>query len=152
MFRGRDSVLEVLLVHPGGPFWKNKDAGAWSIPKGEVEPREDLLLAAQREFKEELGIRPASPFYALGSITQKSGKVVHAWAFEGDCDPSKVQSNTCEIEWPPRSGKRITIPEVDRAAFFSVREAAEKLNPAQVPFLLRLQESLSVPVRRPQST
>jgi predicted NUDIX family NTP pyrophosphohydrolase len=140
MFRVRGGLLEVLLVHPGGPFWQTKDAGAWGIPKGEVEPGEDLLLAAQREFKEELGLTPTPPFHPLGSVTQKSGKVVHAWAFEGDCDPSRIQSNTSEIEWPPRSGKRLTIPEIDRAAFFSIQEAAKRLHPAQVPLLLRLRE------------
>ena len=140
MFRTRGHVLQVLLVHPGGPFWKNKEAGAWSIPKGEVEPGEELLAAACREFKEELGLEPTGPFSMLGAVTQKSGKIVHAWAFEGECDPGRIQSNTCEIEWPPRSGKKITIPEIDRAEFFSLEEAEQKINPAQVPLLSLLQK------------
>ena len=135
MFRVRAGELEVLLVHPGGPFWKNKDLGAWSIPKGEVGAGEDSLVAAQREFQEELGVPPQPPFYELGSITQKSGKLVHAWAFEGDCEASASHSNTCEIEWPPKSGKKLTIPEIDQAAFFTIAQATAKLNPAQVPLL-----------------
>src|SRR6185295_3956677 len=113
LFRERSGRLEVLLVHPGGPFWKNKDEGAWTIPKGEVCEGEELLACARREFQEETGIAPAGNFSALAPIRQKSGKIVHAWAFEGDCDPTKIQSNTITIEWPPRSGKRIQIPEVD---------------------------------------
>jgi predicted NUDIX family NTP pyrophosphohydrolase len=134
MFRRRPAGLEVLLVHPGGPFWKNKDAGAWSIPKGEVEAGEDLLAGAQREFQEELGFAPvaAGPFIALSPIKQKSGKIVHAWAFEGDCDPATCKSNTMRILWPPGSGKWTTIPEVDRAEFFDVPTARGKINPAQV--------------------
>jgi predicted NUDIX family NTP pyrophosphohydrolase len=140
MFRIRNGTLQVLLVHPGGPFWKNKDAGVWSIPKGEPEPGEDLLPAARREFREETGLEAEGPFHDLGSITQKSGKVVHAWAFAGDCDPSNVRCNKCEIEWPPKSGQKITIPEIDRAEFFSIDEAATKLNPAQVPLLFHLRD------------
>ncbi len=133
MFRRREQVLEVLLAHPGGPFWKNKDAGAWSIPKGELEAGEEPLAAAQREFEEELGIKPQGPFFKLGSVTQKSGKVVQAWAFEGDCDPSAIRGNTFEIEWPPKSGKKTAFPErLTTPRFFSLKEeAAEKLNPAQ---------------------
>ncbi len=132
MFRIHDGVLEVLLVHPGGPFWKTKDAGAWSIPKGEVEAGEDLLSAAQREFEEELGIKSTGPFHALGSIKQKGGKVVHAWAFEGDCDVTQIQCSTnVEIEWPPKSGKKISFPEVDRAEFFTIEVAKMKINAAQ---------------------
>lgn len=140
MFRLRDNSLEVFLAHPGGPFWKNKDAGAWSIPKGEVEEGEDLLATAKREFEEEIGTKPQGPFYPLGSVTQKSGKIVHAWAFEGDCDPSKINCNTCEIEWPPRSGKMITISEIDRAEFFNIRDASEKINPAQIGLLSGLEK------------
>ena len=140
MFRVRDGILEVLLAHPGGPFWHSKDFGAWTIPKGEIEGAADPLATAQREFEEETGLKPAGPFYPMGSVTQKSGKLVHAWAFRGDCDPSKIQSNLVEIEWPPRSGKRITIPEIDRAEFFNLHVAGQKLNPAQVPFLARLEE------------
>jgi predicted NUDIX family NTP pyrophosphohydrolase len=140
MFRIREGTLEVFLAHPGGPFWKNKDAGAWSIPKGEVEEGEDVLATAKREFAEEIGVAPREPFYPLGSITQKSGKTVHAWAFEGDCDPNEIRCNTIEIEWPPKSGKKMTIPEIDRAEFFTLREASEKLNPAQVALLLPLEK------------
>jgi predicted NUDIX family NTP pyrophosphohydrolase len=139
MFRIRENVLQVFLAHPGGPFWKSKDAGAWSIPKGEIEEGEDLLDTAKREFEEEIGVKPQEPFFPLGSITQKSGKVVHAWAFQGDCDPTKIRCNTIEIEWPPKSGKKMTIPEIDRADFFSIREATEKLNHAQVSLLFPLE-------------
>jgi predicted NUDIX family NTP pyrophosphohydrolase len=138
MYRKHAGTLEVLLGHPGGPFWKKKDLGAWTIPKGELETGEDLLQAAQREFEEELGCKAVLPFLALGSVTQKSGKVVHAWAFQGDCDPSTVRSNLITIEWPPKSGKQMEIPELDRVEFFSVTDAAEKINPAQRPFLERL--------------
>ena len=135
MYRRIAGYLEFLLVHPGGPFWKNKDTGAWSIPKGEVEESEDSLAAARREFEEELGIRPAGDFRELKPIKQKSGKIVQAWAFEGDCDPKQIKSNAFTIEWPPRSGKMTSFPEVDRAAFFRLQEARAKINPAQIPFL-----------------
>ncbi len=138
MYRVRGSKVEVLLVHSGGPFWKNKDDGAWSIPKGEVAEGELLEDAARREFEEELGLRPSGALIGLSSVTQKSGKVVHAWAFEGDCDPTAIRSNTFTIEWPPKSGKMETFPEVDRAAFFAVATAREKIIPAQAPFLDRL--------------
>jgi predicted NUDIX family NTP pyrophosphohydrolase len=128
-------TLQVLLVHPGGPFWASKDLGAWSIPKGEVEPDEDLLATAQREFAEELGFPPTPPFHPLGQIRQKAGKIVHAWAFQGDCDPTQCKSNTYRIEWPPKSGQWASYPEVDRAEFFDLPTAREKINPAQVPFL-----------------
>jgi predicted NUDIX family NTP pyrophosphohydrolase len=133
----------VLLVHPGGPFWAKKDAGAWSIPKGEYEPSEDALRAAIREFGEETGMAPEGDFHSLGEIVQKSGKAVRAWACKGDFDPAKLVSNLCEIEWPPRSGKRLQIPEADRAEWFSIDEARIKLNPAQVPFLDRLAARLA---------
>lgn len=140
MFRVCGDVLQVFLAHPGGPFWQNKDAGAWSIPKGEIEANEDMLATAIREFQEEIGITPLEPFFPLGSITQKSGKTVHAWAFQGDCDSSKVRSNTVEIEWPPRSGKKLLIPEIDRAEFFELPEALKRVNPAQAELLLRLEK------------
>ena len=140
MYRVRGGVLEVLLAHPGGPFWKKKDEGAWTIPKGEIESGCDPLSEACREFQEETGIQPAPPFRALGSIVQKSGKTVHGWAFQGDCDPVAIRSNMAEIEWPARSGKKMLVPEIDRAEFFTVEEAAKKINPAQTPFLKALAE------------
>lgn len=137
MFRQRDGNLEVLLVHPGGPFWINKDVNAWSIPKGELNPGEDILTAARREFEEEIGFRTDPPFIPLGTIKKKSGKIVHAWAFRGNCDPHAISSNLVKIEWPPKSGNEIEIPEIDKAEFFPVPEAFKKINPAQVG-LLRL--------------
>lgn len=140
LYRFHDGALQVLLVHPGGPFWAKKDAGAWTIPKGEVEPEEDQFAAARREFEEELGFSPSGHFVPVGTITQKAGKVVQAWAFEGDCDPSAIKSNSFVIEWPPHSGKQQAFPEVDRAEFFGLEEAKRKINPAQVELLSRLQE------------
>jgi predicted NUDIX family NTP pyrophosphohydrolase len=143
MYRIRDGRLEVFIAHPGGPFFAAKDEGYWSLPKGETEPGEDLLAAAVREFKEETGIEPQTPFIELGSVKQKSGKIVHGWAFEGDWDESRpLRSNRFEIEWPPRSGKRQDFPEIDRAGFFSIAEARRKLTEAQHPFLERLQAAL----------
>ena len=131
--------LEVLLVHPGGPAWARRDAGAWSIPKGEYLEPEDPLAAARREFEEELGSAPpGGEAMDLGEITQKSGKRVRAFALEGDLDPERVLSNTCEIEWPPRSGRRMVIPEIDRAEWFDLAEAGQKINPAQLELLERL--------------
>ena len=138
MYRIRRGQPEFLLVHPGGPFWKNRDEGAWSIPKGEVGPDEDLLAAAQREFREELGIEPRGPFLPLDSVRQKSGKRVHAWAFQGDCDPSQIRSNTFQMEWPPKSGRMAEFPEVDRADFFDLPAARKKIVPAQRPLLDQL--------------
>jgi predicted NUDIX family NTP pyrophosphohydrolase len=135
----------VLLVHPGGPFWAKKDAGAWSIPKGEYELGEDPLRTAIREFGEETGMKLKGEFQALGEIVQAKGKAVTAWACEGDFDPAKLVSNYCEIEWPPRSGKRLQIPEVDRAGWFTLDAARVKLNPAQFPFLDRLAAHLAQP-------
>jgi predicted NUDIX family NTP pyrophosphohydrolase len=123
---------EFLLVHPGGPFFKNKDAGAWSIPKGEFTDDEDALAAAKREFEEETGVTLSGDFIALKPIKQKSGKTVYAWAVEGDIDADNITSNTFEIEWPPKSGKMASFPEVDRAAWFGFDEAVVKINPAQV--------------------
>jgi predicted NUDIX family NTP pyrophosphohydrolase len=142
MYRTAGGILEVLLVHPGGPFWTNKEQGAWTISKGELEDDEDPLETARREFEEETGIRPEGPFLELSPVRQKGGKVIHGWAFEGDCDPRKLRSNTFSIEWPPKSGRRQEFPEIDRAAFFPVAEAESKINPAQVPFLAELAEKL----------
>ena len=139
MYRVRDGALEVLLAHPGGPLFANKDEGAWSIPKGQLDGDETPLDAARREFEEETGLTPTAPFHALTPVTQKSGKVVHAWAFEGDCDPSAIRSNTFTMVWPPWSGRRREFPEIDRAAFFGRGEAARKINPRQRPFLEELQ-------------
>jgi predicted NUDIX family NTP pyrophosphohydrolase len=139
MFRKAKSGLEVLLVHPGGPFFRNKDDGAWTIPKGEVGEDEDLLVRARTEFEEELGFAPTGNWIELGSVKQKGGKTVHAWAFEGDLpDHFKLASNTFEMEWPPRSGRQQTFPEIDRAEFFSIVEAKQKINAAQIAFLERL--------------
>jgi predicted NUDIX family NTP pyrophosphohydrolase len=148
LFRRRGGRLEVLLAHPGGPFWANRDAGAWSLPKGLAEPGEDLLTAARREFSEETGLSPDGPFLALGSIRQKSGKVVHAWACEGDADPAQLTSNTMSVEWPPGSGKRVEFPEIDRCAWFEPAEARAKLNPAQAEFVDRLEAALANPPDR----
>jgi predicted NUDIX family NTP pyrophosphohydrolase len=142
MFRRKNTAVEFLLVHPGGPFWKNKDDGAWSIPKGEAQPDEDLLSRARIEFKEELGIEPVGDFIPLGSIKQKGGKAVHAWAFEGDLPHNfQLKSNTFEIEFPPRSGKFKEFPEIDRAEFFVEEIARRKINPAQLSFFDRLREA-----------
>jgi predicted NUDIX family NTP pyrophosphohydrolase len=138
MYRVADGAPEVLLVHPGGPFFAKKDEGAWTIPKGVLDPGEDALACAKRELREETGIVPPETSYApLGSIKQAGGKVVQAWAFAGDWSGVLV-SNTFELEWPPRSGKKRAFPEVDRAAFFTIEEARRKMNPAQAPFLDRL--------------
>jgi predicted NUDIX family NTP pyrophosphohydrolase len=138
MWRRLTDELEVFLVHPGGPLWAKNDRGAWTIPKGEYEPDEDPLDAARREFAEETGFPAAGEFVPLGSIRQKSGKVVTAWAFEGDCDPAQLRSNTCKIEWPPRSGRRIEIPEVDRGRWFAIEEAPEYIRQEQRPLLNKL--------------
>jgi predicted NUDIX family NTP pyrophosphohydrolase len=141
----RDAGIEVLLVHPGGPFWARKDDGAWSVPKGEYEPSEDPLEVALREFEEELGAEPPDPAGALplGELRQPSGKVVSAWAVEGDLDVSDVRSNMFEMEWPPRSGRTQEFPEVDRAGWFSPDQARRKLLRGQVGFLDRLAEQLA---------
>jgi predicted NUDIX family NTP pyrophosphohydrolase len=131
MYRSHEGVLQVLLAHPGGPFFKNKDDGAWTIPKGEIEPGEDLLEAAKREFKEEIGFTSTGPFIALSPIKQKGGKIVHAWAFQGDFDPNTIVSNTFSMEWPPKSGRQMEFPEIDRAEFFVLLEAKRKIKIGQ---------------------
>lgn len=143
LFRRPAGTLDVFLAHPGGPFWASRDAGAWTIPKGLIDPGEDPLTAARREFGEETGLHPAGPFLPLGSVRQKAGKVVHAWACEGDADPAAATSNTMRVEWPPRSGKWMTVPEVDRCAWFDPATAREKINPAQAGLIDRLEELLA---------
>jgi predicted NUDIX family NTP pyrophosphohydrolase len=138
MFRKNGNNLELFLVHPGGPFWAKKNLGAWSIPKGLVDENEDKLAAAQREFTEETSFVASGPFIDLGMVRLKSGKVIHAWAFEGDYDPSELRSNTFAIEWPPRSKRMKEFPEIDQARFFSVAEARQRINQSQVPFIDRL--------------
>ena len=139
LHRRRAGELEVLLVHPGGPFWARRDAGAWSIPKGEYAPSEDPLCAARRGFEEELGTPPPhGPVEDLGEIRQKGGKLVRAFALEGDLDTERIISNTFKLQWPPRSGRMIDVAEVDRAEWFTLQEAGKKINPAQVELLERL--------------
>jgi predicted NUDIX family NTP pyrophosphohydrolase len=138
MFRRRAGAPQVLLVHPGGPFWAKKDQGAWSIPKGEYEPGEDPLVAARREFTEETGIVPEGEFVALTPLRQAGGKIVRAFAIEGDCDPQAIRSNTFVIEWPPRSGRQQEFPEVDRAGWFPLEEAKQKLLAAQAALVEEL--------------
>ncbi len=142
MYRQGAAGLEVLLVHPGGPFWAKKDAGAWSIPKGEYEAGEAALDSAVREFAEETGGAAVGPFVALGEVKQASGKVVTAWAFAGEFDVATLRSNTVRVAWPPRSGRQIEVPEVDRAEWFGVAAARGKLNQAQVAFVERLVAAL----------
>jgi predicted NUDIX family NTP pyrophosphohydrolase len=143
LHRGGGDGLEVLLVHPGGPAWSKRDAGAWSIPKGEIAEDEDPLAAALREFEEEIGTPPpAGAADDLGEIRQRSGKRVRAWALAGDLDASRIVSNTFMFEWPPRSGRMIEIPEVDRAEWFGIETARERINSGQVPLLDRLEELL----------
>jgi predicted NUDIX family NTP pyrophosphohydrolase len=141
MYRVRNDQLEVLLVHLGGPFWAKKDAGAWFIPKGEVDPGEDEFAAAKREFREETGIEAGGEFIALGTVKHTGGKIVHAWAFQGDCDPASIRSNTFMFEWPPRSGNRQEFPEVDRAEFMSVEQARVKMLAAEFELVERLEKA-----------
>ena len=144
LHRERAGAREVLLVHPGGPFWAKKDAGAWSIPKGEYEDGEDARACALREFREELGAPPPDgELTDLGEVRQKSGKVVTAWALEGDADAGDITSNTFTMEWPPRSGRQREFPEIDRAGWFALDEARTKILPAQAPLLDRLAERTS---------
>jgi predicted NUDIX family NTP pyrophosphohydrolase len=139
LHRRREGALEVLLVHPGGPLWAKRDLGAWSIPKGEIDAAEDPLAAARREVEEETGLRAEGPFEALGSIRQRGGKVVWAWAAPAEFDPAALRSGTFELEWPPRSGRRARFPEVDRAAWFALDEARRRILPGQAPLLDRLE-------------
>jgi len=144
LYRKTENGLEVFLVHPGGPFFARKDNGAWSVPKGETDGDEDFLATAKHEFNEETGFAiPSGTFLPLGSVEQKGGKIVHAWAIEGDCDPTKLVSNTFSIEWPPHSGKQQSFPEVDHGDFFPMDTARQKINPAQIPFLERLETTLA---------
>jgi predicted NUDIX family NTP pyrophosphohydrolase len=144
LHRGAAGAREVLLVHPGGPVWAKRDTGAWSIPKGEYVAGEDALHAARREFEEELGVAPPDgEALDLGVVRQKSGKRVHAWALAGDLDATAVHSNTVEIEWPPRSGKRLEIPEVDRAEWFALADARRRINAAQAELIDRLEAALA---------
>jgi predicted NUDIX family NTP pyrophosphohydrolase len=142
LYRLRGGVLEVFLVHPGGPFFVKKDAGVWGIPKGLIDEGEDPLAAARREFEEETGFKAEGAVLPLAPVQQKGGKIVYAWAMEGDCDPEKIQSNTFMLEWPPRSGRQQEIPEVDRAGWFTVNEAKKRMNPAQAGFLDELERTL----------
>jgi len=138
MFRRCNAEVQVFLVHPGGPFWKKRDEGAWSIPKGEYEEGEDPLDAAKREFEEETGIKAGGEFIALDQIMQPSGKVIAAWAFESDCSPKEIRSNTFSMEWPPKSGHQQEFPEVDRADWFTLDDARKRILKGQIGFLDRL--------------
>ncbi len=142
LFREIPGRLEVLLVHPGGPFWAKKDEGAWSVPKGELAENEDPLAAAKREFEEETGFTPDGEMIPLEPVRQPGGKLVYAWAMKGDVDPGALRSNTFSLEWPPKSGRCREFPEVDRAAWFSVEAAGRKIVKGQVSFLAQLQEKL----------
>jgi predicted NUDIX family NTP pyrophosphohydrolase len=143
LYRFRDNQLQVFLVHPGGPFFRNKDEGIWSIPKGEFENDEGALTAAKREFEEETGQKIEGDFMQLDPVTLKSGKKVYCWAIEGDIDHETITSNLFEIEWPPKSGKKHTFPEVDRAAWFDIETAKVKINEAQAKFIKELNNKLS---------
>lgn len=143
MYRIKDGAIQVLLAHPGGPYFVNKDDGHWSIPKGEPGPGEDSLLTAQREFEEETGLRPPGPFIPLKPVKQKGGKIVHAWAFEGACDPATIHSNTFTMEWPPRSGQQMQFPEIDRAEFFDLEMARRKIRSGQVGLIDELETILN---------
>ncbi len=144
MYRGRGGVLEIMLAHPGGPFWAKKDQGAWSIPKGELEPAEDQLHAAIREFEEETGHRPSGTFILLPAVRQSGGKVVHAWAVEGDLDPATIRSNAFSLEWPPRSGRVMEFPEVDTVEWFVLKEARVRIVKGQLPLLDELVRALPI--------
>ena len=143
LFRGKYPSCELLLAHPGGPFWKKKDLGAWSIPKGEVIAGEPLLTAALREFSEETGFSVTGDFIPLTAVSYKGGKQVFAWGLEQDVDPEKIKSNLFEMEWPPRSGRKQSFPEIDRASWFSFEEGLKKIIPAQQSFITELAGILS---------
>ncbi len=143
LYRKKNHAPEVFLVHPGGPLWAHKDFGVWSIPKGLVDWNEEVLEAAKREFHEETGFTASGSFRSLAPVKLKSGKIVNAWAVEGDCDPGKMKSNTFSMEWPPRSGKQQTFPEADRAAWFALDEAAKRITPGQAALLEELRQMLS---------
>jgi len=143
LFRIRGKELEVLLVHPGGPFWKSKDEGSWTIPKGEPQPSEELLAAAIREFGEETGFSPDGDFIPLTPVKQKSGKFVYSWAIEGNLEIESIKSNFFEIEWPPHSGKKKEFPEIDKAGWFTISEGTKKINAAQAALLTELKERIS---------
>lgn len=143
LYRRQSGGLEVLLVHPGGPFWAKKDFGSWSIPKGEYCGQEAPMAAARREFREETGFDPPDSLVPLGEVKQPGGKIVSVWAAEGDCDPTRIESNTCEIEWPRGSGRRMTIPEIDRGSWFSIDEARRRILKGQAPFLDQLSSLLA---------
>ena len=149
MYRHRDRVLEVFLVHPGGPLWAKKDRGAWSIPKGEYPPEEDALAAARREFAEETGCAFQGELLPLTPRRQPSGKLITAWAFAGDCDPATIRSNTFSMEWPPNSGRQQEFPEIDRAAWFTLEVAKEKIIPGQLGFLAELEQILTPRLNHP---
>lgn len=154
LYRRCGGGLEVLLAHPGGPFWKNRDDGAWGIPKGEIGEGEDPWLAARREFLEETGVTPGEEAIELTPVRQKGGKLVHAWAIEGDCDAAAIVSNLFAMEWPPRSGRMAEFPEIDRAAWFGIERARAKILPGQLPLLDELAARLSAkdaPPRPPAS-
>jgi predicted NUDIX family NTP pyrophosphohydrolase len=142
LYRFQNKQLQVFIVHPGGPFWKNKDQGAWSIPKGEFTDVEDPLATAVREFAEETGQKIDGEFNSLEPVKLKSGKKIYAWSVQGDADAQHITSNTIQVEWPPRSGNKVTIPEVDRAAWCDIEEARIKLNPGQVPLLDQLEKQI----------
>ncbi|HEX9980960.1 MAG TPA: NUDIX domain-containing protein [Flavobacterium sp.] len=142
LYKRSNNSLLFLLAHPGGPFWKNKDSGSWSIPKGEFTDDEDPLDAARREFTEEIGTVLNGNFLELTPVKQKSGKTIYAWAAEGDLDPEKIISNIFEMEWPPKSGKMQSFPEIDRAGWFPEAEALQKINPAQADFIRQIKEIL----------
>lgn len=147
MYRIKGGTIQVLLAHPGGPLFQKKDEGAWTIPKGEPDPGEDLFLTAQREFEEETGVKPGPPFIALTPIQQKGGKIVHAWAFAGDCDPTTMTSNLFTMEWPPKSGKLAQFPEIDRAEFFDLDMARIKIKARQDALLDELERILKTASR-----
>lgn len=143
LFRGVPDRIEVLLAHPGGPFWAKKDDGAWTVPKGEIDAGEDELSAARREFEEETGLDPDGPFLDLGEVRQRAGKRVRAWGCEGDLDAASCRSNPVTMEWPRGSGRNLTFPEVDRCEWFGLQEARSKINPAQAVFLDRLRNRVA---------